>query len=188
MQTKAFLVAAILLGVTASASVVRAEPGLEMSSSSPDRRDRSRVGVNVGLFTPGGELSVEYAQALHPNLELAISGGVGAFVRVGPQISIMPRARVRRGPLTLSAGAGVSGGQFNNVSAFADENAPKITSLFGNGEVGVQLTSQRGPYVRAFLGASTILAHASYVPHNEMEKSEVNGVLPYGGVSAGWAF
>ena len=184
MQTKAFLIVAILLGVTAS--TVRAEPGLD--TSPPDRRDHSRVGVNVGLFTPGGELSIEYAQALHPNLELAISGGYGAFVRVGPQLSVMPRARLRRGPLTLSAGAGVSGGQFNNISAFADENAPKITSLFGNGELGVQLTSQRGPFVRAFLGASKILAHASYTPHNEMEKSEVNDVLPYGGVSAGWAF
>jgi hypothetical protein len=89
---------------------------------------------------------------LHPNFEIGFGTGLG-LVRVGPQASVMPRLRMRRGPVTLSGGAGLSVGRFNNVSAFSDENAPHVLSLFANGEVGLQVSGQSGLFVRGFLGA-----------------------------------
>lgn len=149
-----------------------------------DRRDDSRVGATVGLFTPTGELGVEYTQSLHPNFEIGLGTGVG-LVRVGPQASVMPRLRMRRGPITLSGGAGLSVGRFNNVSAFSDENAPRVLSLFANGELGLQISSTRGPFVRGFLGAGKIVAHEQVT---DAYRAELKDVIPYGGVTFGWLF
>jgi hypothetical protein len=149
-----------------------------------DHRDDSRIGATLGLFTPTGELGLEYTQALHPNLELGLGAGVG-LVRVGGQASVMPRLRVRRGAFTLSGGAGLSLGRFNNVSAFADENAPRVLSLFANGEVGLQITSKSGPFVRGFLGAGKIVAHEQVAAEYQ---AELKDVIPYGGVTFGWMF
>src|ERR1041385_5730671 len=71
-----------------------------------DRRDHSRVGATVGLFTPTGDLGVEYTQVLHPNVEIGVGAGVG-LVRVGPQVSVMPRLRTNLGPFSLTGGAGL---------------------------------------------------------------------------------
>ncbi len=162
----------------AAASIAYADP------QATDRRDDSRVGATLGLFTPTGELGVEYTQSLHPNFEIGFGAGVG-LVRVGPQASVMPRLRMRRGPVTLSGGAGLSVGRFNNVSAFADENAPRVLSLFANGEVGLQISSTRGPFVRGFLGAGKIVAHEQVT---DAYRAELKDMIPYGGVTFGWTF
>jgi hypothetical protein len=180
MKATSILVA--LACVLATASVVHAEP---LDLSPPDRRDHSRVGVGLGLFMPGGDLSIEYAQALHPNFELAVTGGYGAIVRVGPQLAIMPRFRVRRGPVTFSLGAGLSGGKLNNVSPFADP-VPDITCLFANGEAGVQYTMRQGPFVRASVGAGKVIATGKYVGMSESIIRELDDVVPYAGLMVGW--
>jgi len=151
---------------------------------SADRRDGSRIGATVGLFTPVGELGVEYTQVFHPNFEVGFGAGVG-LVRVGPQASVMPRLRMRRGPITLSAGAGLSVGRFNNISAFADENAPHVLSLFANGEVGLEISAKSGPFVRGFLGGGKIVAHEAVA---DAYQSELKSGFPYGGITFGWTF
>src|SRR5262245_19440280 len=160
----------------AASSVAHADP------QPLDRRDDSRIGATVGLFTPTGELGVEYTQALHPNVELGVGAGVG-IVRVGPQLSVMPRLRKRLGPITLSLGTGLSVGRYNNISPFADENATHILSLFGNAEGGVQITSQQGPFARVFAGAGKIVAHGAYRENVPEERAELDDVIPYGGVT-----
>ena len=168
----------VVVSVLFTASIALADP------QPTDRRDNSRIGATVGLFTPTGELGLEYTEVLHPNFELGLGAGVG-LVRVGPQASVMPRLRLRRGPFTLTGGAGLSVGRFNNVSAFADENAPHVLSLFANGEVGLEIASMRGPFVRGFLGAGKIVAHEQVT---DAYQAELKDVLPYGGVTFGWTF
>jgi hypothetical protein len=177
MRTTVVVVVSAIVTV-ATASVALADPQVT------DRRDNSRVGATLGLFTPTGELGLEYTQVFHPNFELGLGAGVG-LVRVGPQASVMPRLRLRRGPFTLTGGAGLSVGRFNNVSAFSDENAPRVLSLFANGEVGLQITSTRGPFVRGFLGAGKIVAHEQVT---DAYQAELKDVIPYGGVTFGWTF
>lgn len=149
-----------------------------------DRRDGSRIGAGVGLFTPTGELGLEYTQALHPNLEVGVGAGVG-LVRTGPQLAVMPRLRTRRGAFTLSLGTGLSVGRFNNISPFADEQAPHVLSVFANGEAGLQVTSKRGPFARVYAGAGKIVAHEAVEPEY---RDELKDVIPYGGVTVGWVF
>lgn len=174
MRTRLVVVSALLSVSTAAL----ADP------ESTDRLDHSRIGATVGLFTPTGELGLEYTQVFHPNFEVGLGAGVG-LVRVGPQASVMPRLRIRRGAVTLSGGAGLSVGRFNNISAFADENAPRILSLFANGEVGLQISSLRGPFVRGFLGAGQVVAHEKVA---DAYRAELKDVIPYGGVTFGWTF
>jgi hypothetical protein len=175
---RATLVGISLVISVATASIAHADP------QPTDRRDDSRVGATLGLFTPVGELGVEYTQSVLPNFEIGFGTGLG-LVRVGPQASVMPRLRMRRGPVTLSGGAGLSVGRFNNVSAFADENAPRVLSLFANGEVGLQISSTRGPFVRGFLGAGKIVAHEQVT---DAYRDELKDVIPYGGITFGWLF
>jgi hypothetical protein len=168
-----------------TAAVVHAEP---LTTSSPDRRDHSRVTATIGLFTPTGELGIEYAQAVHPNVEIAVGAGYGLVVREGVQLSIMPRLRARKGAVTASLGAGVSGGQYNNISPFADENAPRIPTLFGNAEAGLQVGHTRGPFARVFLGVGKGLIHdTSRVPDYQRAdvRMELDDMIPYGGLSVG---
>jgi hypothetical protein len=178
MRTALIVVVVSVILAVATTAVAVADP------QPTDRRDDSRVGATVGLFTPTGELGLEYTQCLHPNFEIGVGVGVG-LVRVGPQASVMPRLRVNRGPFTLTGGAGLSVGRFNNISAFADESAPRIVSLFANGEVGLQITSTRGPFVRGFLGAGKIVAHQQVA---DAYRDELKDVIPYGGVTFGWTF
>ncbi len=180
MRTNLWMTAAIVL---ASASAARAEP---LQLSPPDRRDHSRIGATLGLFTPAGDAGIEYAQAVHTHAEISVGAGYGLFVRVGPQFSLMPRFRIRSGAVTLSAGAGLSAGRYNNISAFARENAPEIMTLWGNAEAAIQITSKHGPFARAFLGAGAQLAHGAYDASDPEVKMETDDVIPYGGVSVGW--
>jgi len=183
MRTSVLLTTAAISLFTSA--LAYAEPD---SLSPPDRRDHSRVGATIGLFTPNGELGVEYAQALHPNAEIAVAAGYGAVVRVGPQFSIMPRFHVRRGPVSLSLGAGLSAGKYNNISPFADENAPEIPTLFGNAEAGLQYGMKRGPFARVFLGVGKGLAHdLKGVPDHQMDevRMEIDDAIPYAGLTVG---
>jgi len=157
---------------------------LSLSAAVHADPEPSRIGATVGLFTPVGELGVEYTQVFHPNFEVGFGTGVG-LVRVGPQASVMPRLRMRRGPITLSAGAGLSVGRFNNISAFADENAPHVLSLFANGEVGLEISGKSGPFVRGFLGGGKIVAHEHVA---DAYQAELKDGLPYGGITFGWKF
>ena len=175
---RATLVGLVVFISAATASLASADP------EPTDRRDDSRIGATVGLFTPTGELGLEYTQSVHPNLEVGFGAGLG-LVRVGPQASVMPRLRMRRGPITLSGGAGLSVGRFNNVSAFADENAPRVLSLFANGEVGLQISAKSGLFVRGFLGAGKIVAHEQVT---DAYRAELKDTIPYGGITFGWLF
>ncbi len=176
MRTSARLLA--IASVLVVASAAHADPPR-------DRADDSRIGATLGLFTPTGELALEYTQVLHENFEVGVGVGAG-LVRVGPQVSVMPRLRVRRGSLVLSLGAGLSAGRYNNISAFQDASAPHILSLFGNVEGGLQITSQRGPFVRGFVGAGRIVAHGNYDQTDPAQRAELEDVIPYGGLTVGW--
>jgi len=176
MRTSFFVLTTAIVSCLASHAYADPEPH--------DRRDDSRIGATVGLFTPTGELGVEYTQALHPNFELGVGVGYG-IVRTGPQLSLMPRARLRRGPATLSLGAGLSIGEYNGESPFADP-VPNIQALFGNAEAGLQVTSKWGPFARVFAGAGKIVAHAAYESSEQADQGK--DVIPYGGLTVGWAF
>ena len=153
-----------------------------------DRRDHSRITATAGILTPTGELGLEYAYAVHKNAELSVGAGYGFVVRVGPQLSIMPRLRMRMGPVTGSIGVGLSGGKFNDISAFADDNAPKIPTLFLNGEAGLQVGLRQGPFARLFLGVARGLAHDTSDVRADQQaevRMELDNVLPYVGLSVG---
>ncbi len=167
----------VLLGL--GASVGHADPSIVR-----DRRDNSRVGATVGLFTPIGIVGVEYVQAVSSILEVGVGAGVG-FVRVGPQVAVMPRLRTRRGPFTLSFGAGLSTGRYDNVSPFAVDNAPHILSLYGNAEGSIQVASRRGPFARFTLGVGRVLAHERIDTSSQTVMNQFEP-LPYGGFTVGW--
>ncbi len=181
-RASAFLVTAVTLLATSTAAHADPEP-----TTPSNRADHARLGVTVGFFTPTGELGIEYTQVLHPNVEVSVGAGVG-LVRIGPQLSVMPRLRKSFGPVTLSIGTGLSAGRYNNISPFAEDDAPRIPSLFANAEAGVQITSRRGPFARVFGGAGKVIAHGAYDTRDQAQRRELSEVLPYGGVTVGTAF
>ena len=158
------------------------------ASAQPARRDHSRVSASVGLFTPTGDLGVEYTQALGEHLEIGVGAGMGLFVRTGAQGAVMPRLRQSWGPLTATLGAGVSVGRYDNISPFAEDNAPRILSMFGNVEAGLQYTTHVGLFARAYAGTGKILTHEGVMGGDPMVKAELDDVIPYGGVATGWTF
>lgn len=172
---------ALFAALASGASSVARADGFTPS----DRRDHSRVGATIGLFTPNGELSVEYAQAIYKYAEVSVGAGYGLWVRVGPQASIMPRLRMRFGSATLSVGTGISVGRFNNISAFSREDAPEIPTLWSNTEAALQLTTRGGLYVRGALGVGVQLAHGSYHPHDAEIDMTTDDHIPYGYLGVG---
>jgi hypothetical protein len=169
--------------VLAASSLAAAEP---LQLSPPDRRDHSRVSATIGAFTPAGDVAVEYSQAMHTNVEVAVGAGYGILVRTGPQFSLMPRGRVRLGAVTFSLGAGLSAGRYNNISPFERSDAPEIMTLWGNAEAAIQVTSKRGPFARAFAGAGAQLAHGQYDKNDPDLRMETDDVIPYLGLGVGW--
>jgi hypothetical protein len=161
---------------------------LALAATTSSAHADSRVGATIGLFTPTGDVGLEVAQAVHENAELSLGIGYGLLVRVGPQVAAMPRLRYRSGAVTFSAGAGLSLGKYNNISPFARISAPKITTLWGNVEAALQVTSQRGPFIRGFLGAGSQLAHGSYDTSDPELQMETDDVIPYGGINVGTSF
>lgn len=135
-----------------------------------DPRDHSRVAATVGISTPVGEVGVEYTWAALPALEIGVGAGIAMNLSAGmpvlPQASVMPRFRVRRGAVTFTVGSGLSGGEFQNVSPFADEAQKPVIALWANAEAGVQFSSSRGRFVRLFAGAGLVVAHSAPMAAN----------------------
>jgi hypothetical protein len=150
-----------------------------------ERPDRSHSGVTLGLFTPIGELGVEYTQAVREHLEVSAGAGLGLFVRVGPQVAVVPRVRARYGALTLLAGIGLSCGRYNNISAFARVDAPRIFTVWANPEVGVQAAGPWRTFARFSLGVGVQVAHGAYDPTDTGVRDELNAHIPYGGLTVG---
>ena len=156
------------LAIVLVAGVAHAD--VDSGPSQPtDARDHSRVGATVGIATPVGEVGVEYTWAALPALEIGLGAGIamnmGPGVAVLPQASVMPRFRVRRGAVTFTVGSGLSGGEFQNVSPFAEQKP--VTALWANAEAGIQFSSSRGRFVRLFAGAGLIVAHSTPMSGSE---------------------
>jgi hypothetical protein len=164
-------------------------PGIAFAdpAAHDDYGAKSRVSATLGLATPTGSLGVEYAHALHPNLELALGAGMGFS---GPQLSVMPRLRAGSGPVSFSLGAGVSGGPFEVFEICfdcEDEMETKANTLWANVEAGLQITTHGGTAVRMFGGLGHVVAYDSCSgPH--CSELEDNYKLPYAGISIGRTF
>ena len=155
----------------------------------PDQGARSRITLNLGLFTPVGELGFEYTQMVVRFLEIGASVGVGFS---GPQAAIMPRLRAGGGPISISIGAGLSGGAYTDPfglscpdasSVPCSDNGVKATLLWTNAEGGIQWTSHGGVVVRLYAGAGRVLTHGTC---RNGECDRVDGMtLPYAGLAFG---
>lgn len=164
-----------------------------------DRRDHSAVSMNVGLFTPTGSLGAEYTQVLHPNVELGVGAGLGYLAaaaldgdyHVRPEVSVMPRVRVRYGALRLAVGAGLSAGSYQDEpSPFDDGGWHDQASLvmWANGEGVAQLISRTGWFGAARLGGSYLVAHSTMRTSGDathMPTDAQGAAYPYLGLSFG---
>ncbi len=170
-----------------------------------DRRDRSALSVNIGLFTPTGGVGVEYVHALHPNVELGVGAGLGYIAiaaidrangidsgyRVRPEFSLMPRVRMRREMLRVALGAGLSSGTYQSGPfGFNDGDWFDYAAfaLFANGEGVAQVIFRNGWFGGARLGATFVVAHSKVHTSGDpthMADDPRGAVLPYVGVSFG---
>jgi hypothetical protein len=130
------------------------------------------VSAVVGVLAPTGSIGVEYAHAFSPYFELGAGAGLGYVVvaalgdsdpaySVAPQLAVMPRLRARRGPVRVTAGAGLSldlglqdGGSPFEGSMVVD----RWVALLANAEVGVQIVSRSGWVGGLAVGASVVVA------------------------------
>ncbi len=196
-----------LAALVATSSIARADEGTSIAAS--DRRDHSRVAVILGVATPIGGFGAEYTLALPRDFDLALgagfattsvlrdTAGYGDSAGVGRadlQAAAMARYRLRRGAVTFTVGAGLSGGRFTSCSGDlgACENADRAAALWANTEAGLQVSSKAGPFVRLFLGTGYLLAHGTYTRTMESSSptsAEVPDVswLPYLGAGVGYA-
>lgn len=190
-----------LLALTTS--VATADSDVQ-TNETRDRRDRSAVSVNVGLFTPTGGLGVEYAHAFHQNAELGVGAGLGYLVvaaldhsdgrvpayRVRPEVSIMPRLRTRVGMVRFAVGAGVSAGSFqDSPSPFSDDDWREYAALalWANGEASTQLIFRNGWFGAVRLGGSYLVTHTTVHSTGDahMPEDPQGLAMPYLGLSAG---
>lgn len=195
-----------LAAIVATSSVARADAGTSLAAS--DRRDHSRVSAILGVATPIGGFGAEYALALPPDFELALgvglatvsvlrdTAGYGDSVgvsRADVQAAAMARYRLRRGPVTFTAGAGLSGGRYTECSGDLGgcEDADRATALWANMEGGIQVSSKAGPFVRLFLGGGYMVAHGTFVRTMGSSSTMAGGTdttwLPYLGAGVGYA-
>lgn len=178
MKSTSRLSAVAALAVSLAAASVGAQPALDepnaVASPETDRRDGSSVSAVMGVFAPTGTVGIEYAQVFHRHLEVGLGAGLGYVIiaahqagnedptySVAPQFSLMPRARMRRGPLKLTAGAGVSldTGMQESTSPFSGSTfVDRYVALWANAEVGAQLVSKAGWFAGAFLGYAVVAA------------------------------
>lgn len=128
-----------------------------------DHGARSRVSGSLGLLTPTGEIGFEYTRNLAAFLELGIAVGYGFS---GPQLAVMPRLRTGSGPLSVSLGAGLSGGPYHEPVLLVDGcpctgcescKPTDATAMWANLELGVQGTGQSGVMVRVYGGAGRLV-------------------------------
>lgn len=150
-----------MVAVVLAPALARAEPAPAPElAADDDRGARSRITGTLGLFTPVGELGLQYTQALGPAFEVELGVGYGFS---GPQASVMPRVRLGRGTLAFTIGAGASAGDYVEPTLLCfDDDAcmsTRTTALWGNAEVGLLVTSRTGLTVHAYGGAGWLLAH-----------------------------
>ncbi|MFT3697768.1 MAG: hypothetical protein QM831_31805 [Kofleriaceae bacterium] len=147
--------------------------------------NRSQVSLVVGLATPVGEVGAEYALAVQRHLEIAFGAGLGFSSSNLPQLAVMPRATTQLGPVKLALGLGMSEGPWNNVSAFADDNAKPVSALWTNAEASVQLDLGERAFVRLFGGAGMLTAHSQPEQMGDAGDYTNGTVLPYVGLGFG---
>ncbi|MFN0250126.1 MAG: hypothetical protein ACKV2T_24795 [Kofleriaceae bacterium] len=166
---------------------------------------RSYLGVSLGIAAPVG-VGLEYGRTVKGRLEIAFGFGLSSHstfhllaggtaldrAGVNPQASAMARYGIRRGLVLASVGAGLSGGRYVECygsfgGASCEENNSSYVA-WSNVEVGVELSSQRGPFVRLFAGGGYAFLHSGVTRMNsdqQMFGSPQDRFLPYLGVSAG---
>jgi hypothetical protein len=149
------------------------------------------------LFAPTGTVGVEYAHALHPNVELVVGAGVGYLIlaaagddyRPTPHAAIMPRYRMRFGAVRLHVGAGFSvGEEQEGYSPFSGyEGVDRFYGLMANVEGGVQVMSRSGWFGRATIGYSHLLAHtdATSTDPGRAPRMNIELAVPYLGIGVG---
>jgi hypothetical protein len=209
MHTATLAISLLTLGILApiahadsdptTGTAAAAEPRTDTPTSSHevDRRDRSSLTAMVGINTPTGSVGFEYARAVHTNVEIAAGAGLGyVFLsalgddyRVAPQVAIMPRLRARRGPVRLSAGAGISAGEDQQgFSPFASsEGVDRRLAVWLNTEGAVQVISRVGWFARFTVGGTYMIDHGrteSSDP-NRSPMTHDEGWLPYLGLGFG---
>lgn len=179
--------------ITSTATFAHADSDVPSSSLS-DRRDHSRLGATVGLFTPVGEAGLEYTYAAHRNVEIGFGAGLG-HLGVGtptPQASIMPRLRTRIGAVTFTLGTGLSGGPYTNfgIRDGADViHHQSTTALWANVEAGIQVSSQHGPFARFAVGGGKVIAHSKIeADDTQYTMTLSDDALPYAGLTIGTSF
>ena len=173
----------VMFAVALAPALAHAEPAPTLADDD-DWGARSRVTGTLGLFTPVGEIGVQYTQALGQVAEVELGVGYGFS---GPQASVMPRLRLGRGVFALTAGVGASAGNYvePTLLCFNDDGctSTRTTALWGNAEVGMQVTTRQGLTVHVYGGAGWLLAHDRCDgPHCDGLQGSV---LPFLGVSVG---
>lgn len=187
----------VLVTILAVPALATAEPHPKLLEKTqpapieqPDWGAHSRLTGTMGLFTPVGEVGIEYTQMIAPFFELGVGAGLGLS---GPQVAIMPRMRAGEGAVSMSFGAGFSGGAYHDlylglciVGDSCRDTTVKTTVLWANAEAGIQWTSREGVAVRLYGGGGRVLTHGTC--HNG-DCDGVNGtMLPYGGLALGHTF
>jgi hypothetical protein len=170
-------------------ALASADPQSTLSESA-DWGARSRLAVSLGLFTPTGELGLEYTHVVLPHLEVGAGAGIGF---TGPQASITPRLRAGAGLFSMTFGAGISGGSYDEPELFSfcvtagdhlcPDNRIKALALWANFEMGLQFTSRSGMAWRVYGGIGTAVAHGACSRGNCARIDDMN--IPYLGISFG---
>lgn len=166
---------------------------------------RSYLGMSLGVATPVGA-GLEYGRTIKGRLEIAFGLGLSSYsafhwlaggssserAGVNPQASAMARYGVRRGLVLASVGAGLSGGRYvecyGSFGGLSCEQNNSTYAAWSNVEVGVELSSQRGPFVRLFAGGGYAFLHSGVTRVNsdqQMFMSAQDRFLPYLGISGG---
>ncbi len=157
---------------------------------------RFELGATVGLGTPVGELGVEGAVVLHPDLEIGLGVGAANLVWGGgggaqPQVAVMPRIRLPVGEhVRLTLGVGLSGGTYSDAaSPFSGQPfAARGNALWVNSEVGVKYV-QHDTYLGAYVGLGRVIAHGDIKDSEGNSLSSIpDDEWPSFGIRAGRAF
>jgi hypothetical protein len=144
MRTSSLLVTFIVL---ATPAIVHADPA-------------NSVGVTLGLASPVGEIGVDVDHRFTRMFDLDVGAGEALG---GPQVSAMPRLRFGSQAVSGTLGAGLSAGPMETFGLIDDTDARMSTfALLANIELGAQLTSQGGMFVRGFIGGSVMLANTGW--------------------------
>jgi hypothetical protein len=153
-----FVIAVFVIAVPRFASAD--PPGLTASADTTADEDygaHPRLGVQVGLAMPNGEVGVEYTRPIAKAFEIGFGAGVG--FSHNPQVSVMPRVRLGRRGFAMTFGAGVSGGPNTLpeclVDVFDDEGCMDTHADFvawANVEAGAEWTRRSGLSFRMFAG------------------------------------